>query len=345
MVLCAFVQRLILRALFRNLFLGYYLPFRHPVPLWEMENDYYLHNFHTSGVVKDCVGRYGRLTSMKAYERAFGIDWREEDDNAGDDDFEARSKACSTVQVRPSSTGQRSSTPGNSISSSWDGESKSVVRVRKRCKEQQAALSIWWKVALQSNLKERFWVRLGTEQEESLLPGRFERVYQPEKLSQFDRFFSRTWETPVRRTHAAQHSETIDDEDATANYSRVISSDCLPSSSLRRGPPPADTPLGAIKLSEFVSDYGFVPREAPSMKLFVERFNTVGGHHSLDYITQSDASRMNNPPDEYVRYCAPARQAFDRYDETRADEFVRALRDISLSSDDVTGISEVCSPV
>jgi hypothetical protein len=310
-----------------------------------MENDYYLHNFHTTGVVKDCVGRYGRLTSMKAYQRAFGVDWREEDDNTGDGDIESRSKACSAEQVLPSSTRPRPGTPGNTTSNSWERESKSVVRVRKCCKEQQTALSIWWKVALQSNLKERFWVRLGTEQEESLLPGRFERVYQPEKLSQFDRFFSRAWETPVRRTHAAQHSETLDDEDATANYLRVISSDCLPSSSQRRDPPPADTSLGAIKLSELVSDYGFVPREAPSMKLFAERFNTVGGHHSLDYITQSDASRMNNPPEEYVRYCAHTRQAFDRYDESRADEFIRALHDFSLSSDDVTGIDEVCSPV
>ena len=38
----AFTDRLKQDAM--NLFLGYYLPFRHTIPLWEMETDYYLHN-------------------------------------------------------------------------------------------------------------------------------------------------------------------------------------------------------------------------------------------------------------------------------------------------------------
>jgi hypothetical protein len=38
----------------------------------------------------------------------------------------------------------------------------------------------------------------GAETEDSLLPPRYERLYQPEKMAQFDRFFARGWATPLR---------------------------------------------------------------------------------------------------------------------------------------------------
>ena len=56
-----------------NLFLGYYIPSRHTVPLWELESDYYLHNFHVKS------GR-GSLQAMKLYQRTFGTDWDDEDE-------------------------------------------------------------------------------------------------------------------------------------------------------------------------------------------------------------------------------------------------------------------------
>lgn len=51
-----------------HLFLGYYLPSQNTTPLWELENDYYLHNFHTNA-------DRGSVQSMKAYQSMVGVDW------------------------------------------------------------------------------------------------------------------------------------------------------------------------------------------------------------------------------------------------------------------------------
>ena len=64
----AFTDRLKQDAM--NLFLGYYVPSQNTTPLWELDNDYYLHNFHVN------AGR-GSLQSMKAYQAMFGVDWDE----------------------------------------------------------------------------------------------------------------------------------------------------------------------------------------------------------------------------------------------------------------------------
>lgn len=302
-----------------------------------MENDFYLHNFHTSGLVSDSVGRYGRMTSMKTYERAFGIDWRE-DEEIADGDMEPHSMAFPDESRRQPAS---SSTGNQQPSNSWERESKRVMRVRSRCKEQHAALSVWWKVALQANLKERLWVRLGQRQDETLLPGRFDRVYQPEKLSQFDRFFSRTWETPVRRTHAAQHSEGINDDGTAVTYSRVISADFTTVSPSVRNGQPHSSFLGEMKVSELVRDYGFAPREESSMKLFSDHFHKAHGGNQFEYITRSDASRMQSVPQEYLKYCATAQQTFEPYNQNRVEEFQRELHDYTLSSDNVSGIRQV----
>ena len=68
----AFTDRLKQDAM--NLFLGYYLPSQNTTPLWELDNDYYLHNFHVN------AGR-GSLQSMKAYQSMFGVDWSDLEDD------------------------------------------------------------------------------------------------------------------------------------------------------------------------------------------------------------------------------------------------------------------------
>lgn len=49
-----------------NLFLGYYVPYRHDTPLWELETDYYLHNLNVK------LGK-GTNHTMKFYQQAYGI--------------------------------------------------------------------------------------------------------------------------------------------------------------------------------------------------------------------------------------------------------------------------------
>lgn len=306
-----------------------------------MENDYYLHNFHSSGLSNDSVRRYGKTTSMKTYQRAFGIDWREYGESTDGVDRDPPPKTFPLVP-RWLSTSTR--TRSVLQSSSRDGESKCVTRMRNRCNAQNIALSVWWKKALQSNLKERMWVRLGSTQEESLLPGRFERVYQPEKLGQFDRFFSRTWETPIRRSHAAQHSEGVEDDAIAIDFARVIATDLTSPNHANQDHPSDNSASGGIPLSKFVRDYGFEPRTESALKLFAEHYNRAPVRPNFEYLSQSDASRMKSPPDEYLRYCAPSSQEFDQpqsYRVDRVEEFKRELHDYSLSADDVAGIREV----
>jgi hypothetical protein len=335
----AFTDRLKQDAM--NLFLGYYLPFRHSIPLWEMENDYYLHNFHVK------AGK-GTTTSMKTYQRAFGIEWREDEESTDGVDPEPPFKSTSSAAQQWSTASRARSTRPNisssGSSSSWEGESKRVTQVRNRCKAQNVALSTWWKVALQSNIKDRMWIRLGNRHDESLLPQRFERVYQPEKLGQFDRFFSRTWETPVRRSHAAQHSEGVEDDDAI-DFSRVISNDFASPSRTNQNHRQVDSQTtGGIPLQKFVTDYGFEPRTESALKLFAEHYNQAPICPSFEYVNQSDAAPMKSPPDEYLRYCAPSSQAFEQpqsYRVDRVEEFKQELRDFTLPADDVAGIREL----
>ena len=120
---------------YRNLFLGYYIPYRHTVPLWEMETDYYLHNRHLE-----------TDKGMKAYQESFGVlEWDSEDytDNATDTGALVRSRSIS-----------KSSGLGTNDSINLE-QSKKIQRVRDRCSTQNKALSNWWKVAIQRNVQQR----------------------------------------------------------------------------------------------------------------------------------------------------------------------------------------------
>ena len=102
-----------------NLFLGYYIPSLHTVPLWELESDYYLHNFHIKS------GR-GSLQSMKLHQKTFGVDWSDDqDDKLGQ--FETTSVT-------------QSGRNGKGKEESWR-----IERVRRRCRAQDEALSVWWR--------------------------------------------------------------------------------------------------------------------------------------------------------------------------------------------------------
>jgi hypothetical protein len=156
-----------------NLFLGYYLPYRHAIPLWELETDYYLHNFHFKS------GR-GTLQSMKTYQLAFGVSgW-------------ANSSAAADPKAKSATF---PSTENATVSS--EPQSRSIQKVRNRCKSQNLALSSWWKVAIHANVQQRMWMQLGRNHEEAMLPPRFERIYQPEKIAQFDRFFGKFNESVI----------------------------------------------------------------------------------------------------------------------------------------------------
>lgn len=250
-----------------NLFLGYYVPYRHLVALWEMETDYWLHNSQPKP-------DRGAFHSMREYQRAFGVEWSDDDDEAATDSDVAQT----TELVSSALTTQRALAKIKSrrlqrkvLEHGFEPtEAKKVSRVRRRCRAQNSALSCWWKVAIQRNLQQRMWMQLGGAPAESMLPPRFERLYQPDKLSQFDKCFSRSWATPVRRSHSAQHGSEPEDETAL-KYKKSIRKTFPESSEVDAES--KDEHVATMK--DYCEKYGYASRHASSLKRF------VGSHHQV----------------------------------------------------------------
>ena len=55
-------------------------------------------------------------------------------------------------------------------------------------------------------------MKLDSEPPENMLPPRFDRLYQPEKLVQFDKHFAKLYATPLRLSHSAQHAQSVTDD-------------------------------------------------------------------------------------------------------------------------------------
>jgi hypothetical protein len=131
----AFTDRLKQDAM--NLFLGYYVPYRHTVPLWEMESDYYLHSVPDVFSGNDMLG----------YQRRFGVlDWNNDDDKT-DNGTDMKSSVRRTTNNR---LGSR-----DMVSSLHPSQSRRINNVRRRCENQNAALSLWWKIAIHSYVQQR----------------------------------------------------------------------------------------------------------------------------------------------------------------------------------------------
>ena len=280
-----------------------------------MENDYYLHNFHV-------MNARNATTFMKNHELAFCI-------NCTDDEDEVESP------VKAQSTGSTLIPHTTSMV-----ESERVARIRKHCTKQNSVLSSWWKVALSANLQEKNLLRFGTMKDTKSLPGRFERVYQPEKLTQFDRVLSRAWETPVRRSHAAQHAEGTDGDDS-CDFARVISVDVLPSNGTRlhiKG----DVDVQGTSISDFVATHDLHFENTDKLKTFTQFFDHPtalslrSGTLNHDYF-----SELTKPPEIYRQCCEAMSNKFHDYSFQKVDEFNGALHDLRLCADDVTGICEV----
>lgn len=332
----------------RNLFLGYYVPYRHAIPLWEMENDYYLHNFHVRTGL-------GTSQSMREFQMAFGVlDWNGEEFERDTDIGTDKSSVVSSNHSQRRSHQRmhsRSTTTGSmeGVFSRQADQSRRIEMVRKRCKLQNKALSIWWKVALQANVQQRMWMQLGSSPMESLMPPRFDRLYQPEKMAQFDRFFARPWATPVRRSHSLQHNSGSDDENEVGVVRRNVSGHW-------RHNAESDTPLdgkrdyedSSTSLENFVEEYGFGPQTRPILKTYLQHLEpslskNVKRKESVHKYIGDLEKELGDPPEEYVKHASSQSDFFDSspFRSQAYDEFKKALEPLSLSANDVDGIRKV----
>jgi hypothetical protein len=220
---------------------------------------------------------------MKTYQRAFGVEWNEEHEEAnGDKESLISSPVQRTMKrigpVAPRDRTNKQDRANNMDAYNADIESWRITRVRRRCKAQNEALSVWWKAAIQANIQQRMWMQLGRSTSESMLPPRFERLYQPDKLVHFDRVFAQTWATPVRSSHSAQHSTPTDEESEILEYRRNISGRASSANLVHKfhdeaassAPESHQVAEDKMTVQGFVSTCGLKPRVAPTLARFIK---------------------------------------------------------------------------
>lgn len=111
---------------------------RHSTALWDLQDDFYLHNYHVK------TGK-GASHTMNTYQIAFGIDWQ---DGTDADAERNRSKASerSAILAESSNLPPRPldgrATSRGSTTSLEGGESRRIANVRSRCVSQNQGRAI-----------------------------------------------------------------------------------------------------------------------------------------------------------------------------------------------------------
>jgi hypothetical protein len=202
-------------------------------------------------------------------------------------------------------------------------------------------------------------MHLGRSPTESMLPPRFERLYQPEKLAQFDRFFSRSWATPVRRSHAAQHGSDASDE--LSEYQRNI---YRPLSNTKKSESCSDVNV-CVKdeyhevLNHVISKHGFEPRKRTTLRRFVQHHDiihddiatsrsilsaddeTYEDHPSYRYIGDKN-KWIEKPREEYLRCVRHSKYlTSSQYKPNAFEEFKESLHASSINVNEVDEIQEL----
>ena len=335
----AFTDRLKQDAM--NLLLGYYIPFMHAVPLWEMETDYYLHNLHVK------AGR-GTLHTMRTYEKAFGVDWGDEEDVQGEIDDSTSStslRRAKLVKIRALRKGRTDDPKEPENESAVLSEPWKIARVRRRLKSQTNALSVWWRSAIQAHIKQRMWIQLGKSPSESFMPPRFDRIYQPNKLAQFDRFFARSWAVPVRRAHSSQQGKGASEGGEKLESCKAIADETL----LDSKPKHQEAKQEGESLLEFHTNHGYDFANTPSLNRFIAHHALHESHASTKTSREALSRRFvgrigetRTPCEEYLKYTSSnAEFNSQSFRLDRIEEFRQCLQDTSLQSDDVNGIRKL----
>ena len=170
-----------------NLFLGNFIPLDNATHLWELENDYYLHNFHTQA---------GSNPSLMLSSKNRGAENAAAD--KGDSDLVNANNPAHNEKPGEADANGADETERKLKSEQAKIDRK--MRVKRNCAVQSEKLSSWWKIALQKNLQRRMWMQLSQSQEIAS-KRQFDKLYSPQELTQFDIHFSHSWATPSRRAN------------------------------------------------------------------------------------------------------------------------------------------------
>jgi hypothetical protein len=277
---------------------------------------------------------------MRDFQIEFGVlEWNKEGEIRADAD-----KLGNSVQSSRHQWYSSSNALAGAESCRQEDQIRRIQRVRDRCYSQNKSLSMWWKVALQSNVQQRMWMRLGNNPAEPMTTtSRFDRIYQPEKLAQFDRFFARPWSTPVRRSHSAQHSSEVDDDAEIGVFRRNISGtrrhDLIKNSVDEQGGNGLER-SAPMTLDEFAQTYGFNTSTHHNGTAREEDDTTYLHHYIGDLDTGSQRALQ-----EYEEYVSPQDYNSSPFRMEALEEFKQALEPLSLGADDVAGIRLVSTTI
>jgi hypothetical protein len=199
-------------------------------------------------------------------------------------------------------------------------------------------------------------MKIGRSPIESMLPPRFERMYQPEKLAQFDRFFARSWATPVRRSHSAQHNGDMAED--FSEFKRNVYGRSLDIPDRDETKDDEEDQDNIETMDHFISKHGFQPKKRSTLRRFVQQHDIYDDEVkpsrsilSNDDVTEKlpsyryigDTNRWNdNPREEYLRCVKPSEYLESSlYNPVAFEEFKESLHPMSLNANDVHGIQEL----
>ena len=101
-----------------------------------METDYYLHNLDVE------IGK-----EMKGYQKSFGVlEWSNDFDTSSNDTGAENFLRQTRLHAK---------NKNKHLCDTIPDQSRRIQNVRERCRTQNTALSMWWKVALQINVQQR----------------------------------------------------------------------------------------------------------------------------------------------------------------------------------------------
>ncbi len=284
----------------------------------------------------------GSLQSMKAYQSMFGVDWSDsEDDNSAEK--------------------SRGHWKNDSVSSVNIVDEARIDRVKQRCRAQNDALSVWWKVAIQTYIQQRMWMQLGRNPSWSTLPPRFDRLYRPTELSHFDKVFARPWATPSRLSHEDQHKSSLDDGElggagltprkAIPIGSNITLFDERVQLSKGHGGQgeTAEEDLGYISLQDYVNRYGFSEKCRNSLTHLIEATRTSRGLSTHDprekhsHYLGSLKEKQEPPNPMYVDYASSSTMPRRSFRPGMREEFAAGLNrvGVGIDSNDVQGIRKL----
>jgi hypothetical protein len=330
-----------------NLFLGHYIPSRHPIPLWEMENDYYLHNSHMQSDVLS-------LQNSKLQQQALI------------DDFDHRKRGKSSrdsilFQRRSLSGVRRAPILNKSYDASTADEPAQIVRLRKSCMNQLESFSLWWRVALRDYIDQRRWIQLGNNAEMRLpLPSRFETIHgAADQIVQFDKLLSRPWTKPFRSDRSVNNEE---EKSALITHRKKVSLTENETESDDTNHKEEPT----ITLGNYKREFGYTSQSAQYMVNFLEAQRVAAksnerrgkGNYSsifflyllfhLHHIRSFQYSIFNTADESFVLYnkytqkLSEEEKSESRYKQV-TEEFTSYLQDLNIKSDDADGLLKVCT--